>query len=83
MDLTHFNEDGLPRMVDVSEKETTKRVAVAHSRIYMKKETMQKNHRKIHQKRRRIECRTNCGDYGCEENIGNHSNVSQYFHHWS
>ena len=42
MDLTHFNEDGLPRMVDVSEKETTKRVAVAHSRIYMKKETMQK-----------------------------------------
>lgn len=43
MDLTHFNEDGLPRMVDVSEKETTKRVAVAHSRIYMKKETMQKS----------------------------------------
>jgi len=24
VDLTHFNEDGLPRMVDVSEKELLK-----------------------------------------------------------
>lgn len=35
MELTHFNEQGRARMVDVSEKEITKRTAVARSMIKM------------------------------------------------
>lgn len=35
MELTHFNEQGRARMVDVSEKEITKRTAVAQSKIKM------------------------------------------------
>lgn len=41
MDFTHFNEDGRARMVDVGDKEDTKRVAKAYGRIRMKKETIQ------------------------------------------
>jgi cyclic pyranopterin phosphate synthase len=38
--LTHFNEQNRARMVDVSDKETTKREAVALSRIVMQPETL-------------------------------------------
>ncbi|GAB7388859.1 cyclic pyranopterin monophosphate synthase MoaC [Bacillaceae bacterium] len=38
--LTHFNEQNRARMVDVSEKAVTKRVAVAKSMVKMKPETM-------------------------------------------
>lgn len=38
--LTHFNEQNRARMVDVSEKDVTKRVAVAESQISMKSETL-------------------------------------------
>ncbi|MED1781308.1 cyclic pyranopterin monophosphate synthase MoaC [Brevibacillus fortis] len=38
--LTHFNEQNRARMVDVSEKDITKRVAVAESQISMKPETL-------------------------------------------
>ncbi|KQL45543.1 cyclic pyranopterin monophosphate synthase MoaC [Brevibacillus choshinensis] len=38
--LTHFNEQNRARMVDVSEKDITKREAVAHSKITMKPETL-------------------------------------------
>lgn len=41
MDLTHFNEEGRARMVDVGEKDDTKRVAVARGYIEMKKETLE------------------------------------------
>lgn len=41
MDFTHFNEKGRARMVDVSEKDETKRVAVARGYIKMAKETIQ------------------------------------------
>ena len=41
MDFTHFNEDGRARMVNVGDKEDTKRVAKAYGRIRMKKETIQ------------------------------------------
>lgn len=37
--LTHFDEQGASRMVDVSNKEITDRVAVAHAKITMKPET--------------------------------------------
>ncbi|MFS0555366.1 cyclic pyranopterin monophosphate synthase MoaC [Brevibacillus sp. 179-C9.3 HS] len=38
--LTHFNEQNRARMVDVSEKDVTKREAVAESQISMKPETL-------------------------------------------
>ncbi|SCG84544.1 Molybdenum cofactor biosynthesis protein C [Proteiniborus sp. DW1] len=40
MKFTHFNESGRAHMVEVSEKNDTKRVAVAVGNIKMKKETI-------------------------------------------
>lgn len=40
--LTHFNAQNRAQMVDVSEKDVTKRVAIAHSQVKMKPETMQR-----------------------------------------
>ncbi|GGF83127.1 cyclic pyranopterin monophosphate synthase accessory protein [Paenibacillus albidus] len=40
MELTHFNEQGRARMVDVSDKEITKRTAAAQSMVKMDSETM-------------------------------------------
>jgi cyclic pyranopterin monophosphate synthase len=40
--LTHINEEGRARMVDVSQKEDTEREAVATASIYMKRETLEK-----------------------------------------
>lgn len=37
--LTHFDEQGASRMVDVSDKEVTDRVAIAHAKITMKPDT--------------------------------------------
>ena len=39
MKLTHINEKNNPKMVDVGEKDITKRVAIASGKIRMKKET--------------------------------------------
>ena len=39
-DLTHFNQEGRAKMVDVSDKNITKRVAVARGTIKMKPETL-------------------------------------------
>lgn len=41
-DLTHFNEQGRARMVDVSDKAETKRTATARSCVRMKKETLER-----------------------------------------
>jgi cyclic pyranopterin phosphate synthase len=41
LDLTHIGPDGLPTMVDVGAKQTTRRVAVAKSRLAMMRETAQ------------------------------------------
>lgn len=38
--LTHFDESGASRMVDVSDKDVTQRVAIAHAKITMKPETL-------------------------------------------
>ena len=38
--LTHIGEDGSARMVDVSDKEATERVAVAEGRVVMSKTTL-------------------------------------------
>lgn len=42
--LTHINEQGRAKMVDVSEKNETERVATAFASIQMKKETLQRIH---------------------------------------
>jgi cyclic pyranopterin phosphate synthase len=39
-DLTHFDEAGNARMVDVSEKDATERVATAKGSVYMAPETL-------------------------------------------
>lgn len=39
-ELTHIDQNGRPKMVDVGEKIDTKRVAVAKGSIYMKPETL-------------------------------------------
>ena len=42
MELTHINEQGRAKMVDVSEKQDTLREAVAYCNVYMKEETLLK-----------------------------------------
>jgi len=42
MELTHINEEGRAKMVDVSEKDDTSREAVAVGSIYMKRETLER-----------------------------------------
>ncbi|MDF2879095.1 MAG: moaC [Clostridia bacterium] len=42
MGLTHFNEEGRARMVDVGQKEQSDRIAIATGKIYMAKETIEK-----------------------------------------
>ena len=42
MEFTHFNEQGLSRMVDVSDKAITTRKAVATAFISMNSETLHK-----------------------------------------
>ena len=42
MDFTHFNKDGLAKMVDVSEKAVTTRRALASGKIYMEQATIEK-----------------------------------------
>lgn len=41
MGFTHFNEDGRAKMVDVGDKDNTKRVAKASCYVEMKKETLE------------------------------------------
>ncbi|MEJ2231198.1 MAG: cyclic pyranopterin monophosphate synthase MoaC [Nitrospirales bacterium] len=42
--LTHFNEAGRARMVDVTEKRLTERVAVAEGKVFVLPETLEKIH---------------------------------------
>jgi cyclic pyranopterin phosphate synthase len=42
MELTHINEQGRAKMVDVSEKKETPREAVAYASIHMKRETLER-----------------------------------------
>ncbi len=41
-EFTHFNESGRARMVDVSAKAQTERVAVAQARVFLKPETLER-----------------------------------------
>jgi cyclic pyranopterin phosphate synthase len=40
-EFTHFNESGRARMVDITEKTTTERVATAQARVRLKPETLE------------------------------------------
>lgn len=40
MNFTHFNEKGKAKMVDVGEKQSTRRVAIARGDIVMKRQTL-------------------------------------------
>ena len=42
MNLTHFNQKGRAKIVDVSKKEETERKAIARGTVKMKKETLQR-----------------------------------------
>ncbi|MFC4812810.1 cyclic pyranopterin monophosphate synthase MoaC [Paenibacillus sp. GCM10023250] len=42
MDLTHFNDQGRARMVDVSDKDVTARTAVARTTVTMDEETLRR-----------------------------------------
>ncbi len=42
MEFTHFNEHGRAHMVEIGEKEDTKRMAIARGKIRMKRETLDK-----------------------------------------
>jgi cyclic pyranopterin phosphate synthase len=41
-EFTHFNESGLARMVDVSAKDSTERLATAQARVFLQPETLEK-----------------------------------------
>lgn len=41
-EFTHFNESGRARMVDVTGKDATERVATAQGRVFMKPDTLEK-----------------------------------------
>ncbi|WP_036729542.1 cyclic pyranopterin monophosphate synthase MoaC [Peptoniphilus mikwangii] len=40
--FTHFNEDGMPKMVDVSEKDKTVRIAAASGQVLLNAETFKR-----------------------------------------
>jgi len=41
-DFTHFNDSGLARMVDISAKEVTERLATAQAKVFLLPETLEK-----------------------------------------
>ena len=63
MELTHINEQGRARMVDVSEKDDTKRIAVGFGKICMKKENSDEDSKSGDKKR---------GCTGGGSGVGNH-----------
>ena len=50
MQSTHFDNKGAAKMVDVSKKKITTRVAKAVAKIYMNKETLQMIEKGMHKK---------------------------------
>ena len=43
-ELTHFNEAGRARMVDVTQKASTERIATAQGKVFLLPETLEKIH---------------------------------------
>ena len=66
--LTHFNEEGRARMVDVSDKDHTSRKAVATGEVYMRPETLQLIKEGQIKKRRCAGSSASRGDHGSKTN---------------
>ena len=78
-ELTHINEQGRAKMVDVSEKADTKRIGVASARICMHGQRWphggRTDHRRQNQKRRCARRSAGSRCYGSEKDLGDHSDV--------
>ena len=59
-EFTHFNEEGRGRMVDVTHKKDTARMALARGAIYMKPQTLEKI----------LSNQMKKGDYGVQAHLG-------------
>lgn len=80
-ELTHINEQGRAKMVDVSEKADTKRIGVASGRICMQPETFALITDGQNQKRRCARRSAGSRCHGSEKNMGDHSNVPPVITH--
>ena len=74
-ELTHINEQGRAKMVDVSEKADTKRIGIASGHICMQPETFTLITDGKIKKRRCTGSRTGSWNYGSKKNMGDHPNV--------
>ena len=75
-ELTHINEQGRAKMVDVSEKADTKRIGVASCRILYAAGDFCADHRRQNQKRRCARRSAGSRCHGSEKDLGDHSDVS-------
>ena len=67
--LTHFNEEGRARMVDVGEKNSTQRIAIATGQVYLQPSTMRLIKDGDIKKGGRFSGSSSRRDYGCKKNI--------------
>lgn len=74
-ELTHINEQGRAKMVDVSEKADTKRIGVASGRICMQPETFALITDGKIKKGRCARRSTGSRCHGSEKDLGDHSDV--------
>ena len=74
-EFTHFNESGRARMVDISAKGSTERLATAQARVFLLPETLQKIQRGKIAKGDVLGCCSSGRRDGCQEDAGPHSHV--------
>lgn len=69
MELTHFDEKGNARMVDVGDKEITKRIAIAEGKIFVSKEVYDAIKNKDVRKGDVLTVATTAGIMACKKNF--------------
>ena len=74
-ELTHINEQGRAKMVDVSEKADTKRIGIDLRTHLHAAGDLYPDHRWKNKKRRCTGSRTGSWNYGSKKNMGDHPNV--------
>ena len=79
--LTHIDENGRPRMVDVGEKADTKRLAVAKGSIYMHPETLKRVREGSIVKGDVLSVAQTAGIMAAKSTSLQYSDVPQYFYH--
>ncbi len=67
LNLTHINDQGRAKMVDVSSKDETERSAAAVGHVFMKSETLNRIKDGSIKKRRCIGCSTSSWYNGCKK----------------